>query len=216
MVLTLYKLDGSPPARAVMMTIEALGIPDVEFIDVNLLTAEHMTEEFLKINPQHTIPMLKDDDFIIWDSHAINAYLVNKYGENDALYPTDFKKRAQIDQRLHFDSGILFPALRGTLEPVVFGDEKSFRPESLNKIRAAYDFTEKFLTSPYLLGDDVTLADICCVATISSMNLLVPIDDNTYPNVSAWIQRCASKEFYKKANEPGLEQLTQLIKTKCE
>ncbi|KAF4531265.1 hypothetical protein B566_EDAN019338 [Ephemera danica] len=61
------------------------------------------------MNPQHTVPTLDDNGFYIWDSHAINAYLVTKYGKNDSLYPRDPQKRAIIDQRLHFDSGILFP-----------------------------------------------------------------------------------------------------------
>jgi glutathione S-transferase len=42
------------------------------------------------------------------DSHAINVYLVAKYAKNDNLYPKDLKKRALVDQRLHFDSGVAF------------------------------------------------------------------------------------------------------------
>lgn len=49
MVLTLYKLNASPPVRAVLMTMEALKIPDVQYIDVNLLEGEHLTEEFKKV-----------------------------------------------------------------------------------------------------------------------------------------------------------------------
>lgn len=64
---------------------------------------------FLQINPQHTVPALDDDGFIICDSHAINVYLMNVYAKDKSLYPEDFKKRAIIDQRLHFDSGLLFP-----------------------------------------------------------------------------------------------------------
>jgi hypothetical protein len=45
-------------------------------------------------------------------SHAINAYLVNKYAKDDSLYPKDPQKRAIVDQRLHFDSGVLFPRMR--------------------------------------------------------------------------------------------------------
>lgn len=61
------------------------------------------------MNPQHTIPTLVDDDgFVLWDSHAIMPYLVSKYGKDDSLYPKDLKKRAVIDQRLHFDSNVLF------------------------------------------------------------------------------------------------------------
>lgn len=65
------------------------------------------------MNPQHTVPTLVDDDgFTIWDSHAIMVYLVAKYAQNDSLYPKDLKKRAIIDQRLHFESGVVFATLR--------------------------------------------------------------------------------------------------------
>ncbi|XP_060805910.1 glutathione S-transferase 1 [Amyelois transitella] len=214
MVLTLYKIDASPPVRAVYMTIEALNLPDVEYIDVNLLEGEHLKEQFVQMNPQHTVPTLKDDDFVIWDSHAICGYLVTQYGDNDALYPNDPKKRALVDQKLHFDSGILFPSLRGTVEPVFFWGEKQLRTENLEKIEKGYKFAESFLTTPWLAGDHVTLADICCVATISSMHEVLPIDENKYPKLSAWLARCSKENFYKKGNEGGLLQFRQLLKSK--
>lgn len=49
MVLTLYQLGASPPVRAVLMTIESLKIPDVEYVDVNLLEGAHLIEEFTKV-----------------------------------------------------------------------------------------------------------------------------------------------------------------------
>lgn len=57
------------------------------------------------------MPTLEDGDFYLFDSHAINSYLVSKYGKTDSLYPKDLQKRAIVDQRLHFDSGILFPRI---------------------------------------------------------------------------------------------------------
>lgn len=57
------------------------------------------------------MPTLEDGDFYLFDSHAINAYLVSKYGKTDSLYPKELQKRAIVDQRLHFDSGILFPRM---------------------------------------------------------------------------------------------------------
>nr|UQS35834.1 glutathione-S-transferase epsilon 2 [Plodia interpunctella] len=216
MVLTLYKIDASPPVRAVFMTIEALNIPGVDYVNVNLLEREHLKDDFVKINPQHTVPTLKDDDFVLWDSHAIAGYLVAKYGADDSLYPNDPKRRALVDQRLHFDTGILFPSLRGTVEPIFFWGEKSPRPENLEKIEKAYGFTESFLTSPWLVGGEVTLADICCVATISSMNEVLPIDGNKYPNLVGWLERCEKEIFYKKGNESGLLQFRQLLKSKLQ
>lgn len=49
MTLTLYKLDASPPVRSVLMTIEVLGLSDVEYVDVNLLEGAHLKEEFTKV-----------------------------------------------------------------------------------------------------------------------------------------------------------------------
>jgi glutathione S-transferase len=99
----------SQPVRATLMTIRALGIC-VELKEVNLIEGEQFLSDFIKINPQHSVPTLvQDDGFVLWDSHAIMAYLVDKYGNNDSLYPRDLRKRAIINQRLHFDNGVLFP-----------------------------------------------------------------------------------------------------------
>lgn len=214
MVLTLYKLDASPPVRSVYMVIEALKIRDVEYVDVNLLEGSHLKEEFLKMNPQHTIPLLKDDDFLIWDSHAISSYLISVYGADDSLYPNEPKKRALIDQRLHFDSGILFPALRGVAELIIFRGEKEIRPENLAKIKSAYDFTEKILSSDWIAGDEFSLADICCVTSISTLNEMVPIDRSLYPKLASWLDRSSQLPIYKKANEPGLLQFREIFKNK--
>uniref|UniRef100_A0A0C9RBM0 GST1_0 protein n=1 Tax=Fopius arisanus TaxID=64838 RepID=A0A0C9RBM0_9HYME len=114
----LYSTHISPPCRAVLLTAEAIGLK-LEIREINLDAREQFNEPFKKINPQHTVPTLDDNGDIIWDSHAIICYLTGKYGKNDSLYPKDLKKRAIVDQRLHFDSGILFALLRGIAKPIL-------------------------------------------------------------------------------------------------
>ena len=77
----------------------------------DLMKGEHMTPEYLKINPQHTIPCLKDGDFCLNESRAIMTYLASKYGKDDKLYPKDVATRAIVDQRLYFDMGVFYKAL---------------------------------------------------------------------------------------------------------
>lgn len=48
-------------------------------------------------------------------SHAINAYLVSTYGEDDKLYPKNPKMRSVVDHRLHFDTGVLFQSYRNVI-----------------------------------------------------------------------------------------------------
>lgn len=81
------------------MTAKALGI---EFIlkNLDLFKEEHMTPEFLKINPQHTIPTLVDNGFsmvyIIYISYKL---IFNKLGYAYKLYRNEiviFKQPFQI------------------------------------------------------------------------------------------------------------------------
>ncbi|XP_013139439.1 PREDICTED: glutathione S-transferase 1-like [Papilio polytes] len=213
MVLKLYKMDASPPSRAVMMTIKAANIPDVEIIDVNMQERDHLKDEYVKINPQHTVPTLQDDEFCIWDSHAIAVYLLTKYSTNTTLYPSDPKQRAIIDQRLHFDSGILFPNLRGVVEPLVYRGEKSIKQESLDKIKSGYEFTEKFLTKRWIAGDEFTLADICFLASIRSSCEIVPIDPAVFPKLTDWLNRCKELDYHKSINEPGSVLLGNVVRS---
>ncbi|XP_030765550.1 glutathione S-transferase D6-like [Sitophilus oryzae] len=107
MAPTLYMSEISPPCRAVLMTARILGLT-LKVKKMDLGKQEQLSPNFLKqINPQHTIPTLCDNGFVIWDSHAIIAFLVGKYGNDDELYSKDIMERALIDQRLHFDSSVV-------------------------------------------------------------------------------------------------------------
>lgn len=111
MGVTLYHFPPSAPSRSALLVAKAVGV-DVDLQIVNLFAKEQLQENFVKINPQHTVPTLVDGDFVLWDSHAIGPYLATTYGKNDNLYPKDAQKRAVVDQRLYFDCGTLYPRLR--------------------------------------------------------------------------------------------------------
>lgn len=108
MSVDLYYLSLSPPCRAVMMTAYMAGV-DVNLKVVNMLAGDHLKPEFLKINPLHQVPVLVDGDFILNESRAISAYLVNQYGQKVRhLYPDDPQTRAAVDELLYFDQSVLF------------------------------------------------------------------------------------------------------------
>lgn len=65
-------------------------------------------------NREHYIVNMLTFNFSL-HSHAITTYLINKYAKDDSLYPSDARKRALVDQRLHFDTGVLFAALFATM-----------------------------------------------------------------------------------------------------
>jgi glutathione S-transferase len=68
------------------MTAEVLGV-EYNFKPVDIMAGENKSPEYLAINPMHNIPAMVDGDFKMNESRAIAAYLVNKYGKDDSLYP---------------------------------------------------------------------------------------------------------------------------------
>ncbi|XP_967395.2 glutathione S-transferase 1 [Tribolium castaneum] len=215
MAPTLYLHHASPPVRAVLITAKAIGLPITEK-EVNFATSENLSPEYLKMNPQHTVPTLVDDDgFTIWDSHAIITYLVSKYAKNDALYPKDLKKRAVVDQRLHFESGVVFPRLAAISWPIIRDGKKSLTQQEKDGIYEAYGFLETFLVGhEWVAGDFISVADYSLVSIISSLNyILVPIDSLKYPNLDAWLKRMEGRPEYA-ANLKGLEDYSMILKSR--
>ncbi|XP_071443786.1 glutathione S-transferase 1-like [Hetaerina americana] len=213
MTLDLYYLNDSAPVRAVLLAGRALGL-EFNLKLVDLLKQEHMSPEYLKLNPQHSVPTLVDEDFTIWDSHAIVGYLATKYGTDDTLYPKEARARAIVDQRLHFDSGTLFPRLRNIIHPLLLLGKSVISTEAKRDVEEAYHFLEKFLDGhDWVAGDNMTIADFCCVSTVSSLDVLVPCGSK-YPNLAAWYKRCKDKMVgYEEANQSGLNIFERVVKS---
>ncbi|KAM8710691.1 hypothetical protein ACLKA7_017331 [Drosophila subpalustris] len=210
--LVLYGMDISPPVHACLLTLRALEL-EFEYIEVDLVAGEQNNEEFLKKNPQHTVPLLDDDGTLIWDSHAICCYLVDKYGKTDDLYPKDLAKRAQLQQRLFFDASVLFMALKNICTPFIRNKVTTVPQEKIDNVRDGYDHLETFLgDNPYVTGDTLTIADFCCAATASSLPAFLEIDPEKYPKITAWLARLAELPYYQESNADGVEKYLALFK----
>lgn len=74
-----------------------------------------------------------------------------------------------------------------------------FDKAKLEKINDAFKFLEVFLSSTaYVAGDELTLADLALVATVSNYDVC-GYDLSPYKNVSAWYAKV-------KQNAPGYEE----------
>ncbi|ALC42404.1 GstE9 [Drosophila busckii] len=213
--LVLYGLEPSPPVRACKLTLHALGL-QYEYKLINLLAGEQRSKEYLAKNPQHTVPMLEDDGNCIWDSHAIIAYLVRKYCKHDELYPREYYKRAVVDQRLHFESGVLFQGcIRNIAEPLFYRNETEVPRSRIDAIYAAYDFLEAFLgTQNYLCGPKLTVADFSVVSSVSSLQGLAPLEQARHPQLSAWLERMEQLPDYAANNGNGAQMLIDMFSAK--
>jgi len=72
--------------------------------------------EFLKINPFHAVPALKDGDFCLAESSAVLRYVAETYAKD--AYPTDPKQRGFIDWAMDRFSGAMNTDAVATIYPI--------------------------------------------------------------------------------------------------
>jgi glutathione S-transferase len=96
MAITLYYGSGSPYAWRAQLALEHKALPyDLKVI--SFAAGDTRKPEFLALNPRHRVPVLVEDDFVLYESSAIVEYLDEAYpGRGAPLFPGDARTRAII------------------------------------------------------------------------------------------------------------------------
>src|SRR5215204_3645582 len=99
MSLTLYLSRASGNSYKVRILLEQLELP-YSMAFLNTAKDEHKSESFRKrFNPRGQVPVLQDDDTIVWDSAACLVYLARRENRLDWL-PIEPRSMAEVMQWL--------------------------------------------------------------------------------------------------------------------
>lgn len=102
--------SGTPNGHKASVTLEELEL-DYEVHAINLGAGDQKTPEFLAMNPNGRIPVIKDrdnDDLVVFETGAIMVYLAEKTGK---LLPSSGKYRSEVMQWLMFQMGGIGPMM---------------------------------------------------------------------------------------------------------
>ena len=120
MAYELYWISGSPNTWRVMLGMEIKGLSYISH-RLDPSKGEHKALEIIALNPWGKVPILRDGDFVIYESIAILAYLENKHPE-PALFGTTREETGHIWQRIFevmnyardsINNGVVRPLIRG-------------------------------------------------------------------------------------------------------
>ncbi|XP_059616533.1 uncharacterized protein LOC132261652 [Phlebotomus argentipes] len=210
--LKLYHFPVSPPSRVAFLIVKYLKI-DAEIVIVDLLNKGQLAPDFVKINPQHTVPTIDDNGFILWESRAIATYLVSSKAPGNSLYPTDVKKRAVVDARLFLDQALQLAATE-VMYPIHMG-ATTIPEDKKEKVYKILGHFNTFLEGKQFAGgNDLTVADLALLATISSLNA-IGANIKKFKNISAWYKKLESVPGFQE-NEEQSKNLGMYIKSKVQ
>ncbi len=199
----------TPNGEKLHILLEELAIP-YELHRVDITRGEQFEPDFLKISPNNKIPVLVDTegpgggDYVVFESGAMMMYLAEKTGK---FMPREMAERYRVVQWLMFQMGGIGPMFGQYSHFTTYAPEKiTYSVERYTKecLRLYGVMDRRLGESPYLAGDDYTIADMATYAwTYSYERRGLDISGND--NVLRWLGEIGSR--------PAVQRGTQLLGT---
>jgi glutathione S-transferase len=186
--MRLHDYASSGNCYKVRLALAQLGVP-YERVAVDIFDGGTLTEEFGRLNPARTTPVLETDDGdVLVESNAILVYLT----EGSELLPDDPIERAHVLRWLFYEQAEIVPGIGTPRVRVAAGLLELGSPAAARALAgggAALSVLEGHLRDhDFLVGDRYTLADLCVYAYVHVAGE-AGFDLADYPAVSAWIER---------------------------
>ena len=199
-MLTLHGFPFSNYHNMVKHALMHKGIPFEEHI------VYPQSPELLKISPTGKVPaMTTEKGTNISESSVLLEYLEDAYPEN-SLYPRDVEARAKVRQLVKISELYMeLPARR--LLPAVMGNVE-FPDAMLQEVKVVLEkavscITELAVFGPYLLGSELSLADIYMRYALAIPKLVGPSQLNwnvldSVPGLASWDEMMADTDIARK------------------
>jgi glutathione S-transferase len=186
--MRLHDYPGSGNCYKVRLLLAQLGV-DYERVHVDIFDGGTLTDDFAKLNPTRTVPVLETDSGeVLLESNALLVYL----GEGTPLLPEDPIERAEVLRWLFYEQTEIIPGIAGLRMRLSTGLLDPDSPAAQRRRAggaAVLGVLEEHLNGrDFLVGGRYSVADIAVYAYVHVAGE-AGFDLAVYPSVLAWIQR---------------------------
>ncbi len=200
-MLTIHGRINSINVQKVVLACEELKLPYVRH-DAGGAFGIVKTPEYMAMNPNSLVPVLVDDDLVLWESNAIVRYLAAKHGAG-TLWPTDPAARALSDRWMDWQTTSLsvkmHAAFWGLIRTPKENQDAVAIAASVTATEASVAILDAALEGrSFIAGDQPTIGDIALVAAAFRW-LNLPLERQSHPNVEAFVTRMLSRPGYGNA-----------------
>ena len=158
--------------------------------------ASTKTPEYLALNPNALVPVIIEDDFVLWESNTICRYLAARAGREDLL-PSGLRERAEVEKWMDWASTDINNAYRDAFMALIRKDsaydDAGRVAASAKRWNAAMGILDSLLEKrEHVAGETFTLADIVMALSTHRWRS-TPIEHAALPAVDRWIARLAQR-----------------------
>jgi glutathione S-transferase len=206
-MLTILGKASSINVRKVLWTCAELDLP-FEREDWGSGFKSPQTPEFLSLNPNGMVPVVKDGDFVLWESNSIIRYLATRY-DGAHLYPAQPLPRARIDQWIDWQASELnrswsyafLGLVRQSAEHRNSGETARSIDSWTRHMRILND--QLLATGAFIAGKDFSLADIPVALSVNRW-FSTPFEHPPFPAVSDYFDRLGDRPGFAAYCRNGL------------
>lgn len=202
----------TPNGWKISIYLEEAKIP-YRLIPVNIGQGDQFTKKFISISPNNRMPAIVDPNgpggkpISVFETGAILQYLGRKYGK---FYPSDERKRVEVDQWLHWQMGGLGP-MSGQA-----GHFKLYAPRKIqygidrytNEINRLYGVMNHRLRNRKYLAGAYSIADMACYPWVLPYKNYGQVLSE-FPHLKNWYETMKARPGVRRGINNGLEMRAQ-------
>ncbi len=200
-MITLHFSSNSRSQR-VLWLLEELNI-NYQLNKINFHPSELKSDEHRKRHPLGRVPVLEDDDVIIYESGAIIEYIIEKY-DNRGLKPTkDDKLFPYYLQWYHYCEGMVMPPMSTIVVHTLILPEERRDPEVLRQAKnlltkSILPVNQLLERNKFLIRDEISGVDFMLGHALFMANNLKSVSDEMQ-NILRYLEVINSLEAFQKA-----------------
>jgi glutathione S-transferase len=221
MPIDVYWGSGSPFSWRVLLALEHKRLEWRSHL-LQFSKQEHKSPQMLALNFRGQLPVMKDGDYVVFESLAMLYYLDQKYPDPPIFGHTPEEAGVIMRVICEFQAYVEADLMKITR---AFFDREPTRPDELARsmhvvAREARSIEMRLARSDWVVGDVLSAADIVIFPSIQALlralrkpeardlsSRFLPLEVN-YPAIARWIERVEALPGYDRTYPPHWRQAT--------
>jgi len=216
MAIEVYWGSGSPYAWRVLLALEYKRLPYTDLL-LEFSRQEHKSPQMLQMNPRGRLPVLRDGEYVCFESIAILYYLDQKYPD-PPIFGADAEEAGTIMRVICEYQAYIEPHV-STITRAVFGGSADLRGEEVTRAMHAVASEARTIEgrlskSEWVVGDRFSAVDMVIFPGIQLLrralerpsaaelaSRFLPVEVN-YPALGRWLARIEALPGYERTYPP--------------